>query len=148
MTPAQVVRRRFKSSLPRKIEDRELTPVQAMAETMGLLERFRGMLADEGMDPHSISVGLVYDQPSLKEKQGPLADTVALLGPEDIGQFVRKVSKLDRPRFLGLVFNQLDEKAEKAEYRNVLFAVPFVTGPDAAARLVFARERQRGLPSN
>ena len=52
---------------------------------------------------------------------------------------------LDNPRFLGVLFLQHDPDAKKAEYEDVLFVWPFLNGPEDAARLLHARQRQLEL---
>src|ERR1035441_5978208 len=63
MTPAQVARRKFKSGLPRKIENRRLSSMEALGETFTLFVRFRDLVAAEGVDPNTVQAGLVYCQP-------------------------------------------------------------------------------------
>jgi len=142
MTRTQVVRRKFKSALPRSIENRELSPMEAMARTMEMFDRLRGMMHDSGLDPDHASAGLVFHQPHTKGLDRVLAQTIPLPRPEDIGSFVKRVSALDRPRFLGVLFIQHDPETEKAGYKNVAFVWPFLSGADESGRLVAARDSQ------
>jgi hypothetical protein len=143
MTPTQVVRRKFKSGLPRTIENRMLSPMEAMARTMELLDRLIRETAEAGLDPSNVHAGLVYHQPQTKGEEAVLARTIALPpDSKEIGKFADKVAKLDKPRFLGILFLQHDPDADKAEYENVLFVWPFLNGPDDAARLIAARDQQ------
>ena len=145
MTRAQVVRRKFKSGLPRKPEPRELSKMEAMARTMELFDRLRGEMESAGLNKNDVSVGLVFCQPKTKGLEHVLAQTVALPKPEEIGTFVERVMALDRPVFLGLLFVQHDVEAEKArdeKQKTVLCAWPFTNEFDAPARLLAARNQQ------
>jgi len=143
MTPTQVVRRKFKSGLPRTIENRVLSPMEAMARTMELLDRLMSETAAAGLDPSTVHAGLVYHQPQTKGQEGVLARTIVLPpNSKEIGKFVDAVVKLDAPRFLGVLFLQHDPDAKQDVYKDVLFVWPFLNGPDDAARLVAARNQQ------
>jgi hypothetical protein len=142
MTKAQVVRRRFKSSLPRSIENRPLSALEAMARTMELFDRLRNEMRSDGLDASDVQAALVYCQPETKGKELVLAEVVALPTPEKIGPFVERVMKIDRPLFLGVVFIQQDHKAEKAEQRLTAFCAPFMVGPEAEDRLLGAMRQQ------
>jgi hypothetical protein len=143
MTPAQVARRKFKSSLPRKIENRRLSPMEALGETFRLFDRFRGMVEEEGVDPNTTQAALVYCLPESKPEV--LAMTVPLPkpGPTEMVNFCKRVMSVDRPLFLGVIFLQEDPDADNAKYQRVAFVVQFMSGPDAEGRLLAARERQR-----
>jgi hypothetical protein len=146
MTPTQVVRRKFKAGLPRTPQNRVLSPLEAMARTMQLLDQLLNETAAAGLDPSNIKAGLVYHQPDIEELKHHLSGTILI--PEnskDIGRFVDAVMHLDKPRFLGVLFLQTDPDADKAEYRDVLFVWPFLNGPEDAARLLYARNRQLAL---
>ena len=144
MTPAQVARRKFKSSLPRKIENRRLTAVEALGETFGLFERFRGMVAEEGVDPSTTQAGLVYCLP--ESNPAVFVATVPLPEPSasEIAKFCELILALDRPLFLGTIFVQEDPDAESAKYKRVAFCGQFMGGPEAEGRLLAARKRQVG----
>src|SRR5580704_397685 len=106
MTKAQVVRRRFKSSLPRSIENRALSPMEAMARTMELFDRLRNEMRSEGLDVSDVQAGLVYCQPETKGKEMILAEIAPLPSPEKVGSFADRVMQIDKPLFLGVVFIQ------------------------------------------
>ena len=73
MTPAQIARRKFKATLPRKIHNRRLSAMEALGETFTLLDRFRGMVTEQKQDPDvTLHAALAYCQPE--------ADP-AMLGP-------------------------------------------------------------------
>ncbi|HUD54360.1 MAG TPA: hypothetical protein VMR02_03980 [Terracidiphilus sp.] len=147
MTPTQVVRRKFKSGLPRTPQNRVLTPMEAMGRTMQLLDQLINETAEAGLDPSNIKAGLVYHQPNTEKLKHHLSGTILI--PEnskEIGKkFVDVVVGLDNPRFLGVLFLQHDPDAKKAEYEDVLFVWPFLNGPEDAARLLHARQRQLEL---
>jgi len=148
MTRAQVVRRRFKSGLPRKPESRELSPMEAMARTMELFDRFRNMMQaeGEGLSKDHVQAALVFYQPRTKGMEHVLAQTVVLPKPEKIGEFANAVMALDKPVFLGLLFLQHDVDAAKAgdtKQENVLFGLAFTTLFDAPARVLAARASQQ-----
>jgi hypothetical protein len=142
MTPTQVVRRKFKSGLPRTIQNRVLSKMEAMARTMELFDKLRDDMAAAGLKKSDVEAGLVYSQPETKGRERMLADTVDLPTPEDIGTFVEKVMDLHKPMFLGVIFIQHDPKAEKEEYQDVAFVWPFMGGPEAEGRLLAARSEQ------
>jgi hypothetical protein len=142
MTRTQVVRRRFKSGLPRSIQNRELSAMEAMARTMELFDKLRGEMAAAELNPDDAQAGLVFHQPDTPEKQHILAETIRLPLPKDIGGFVDAVMKLDKPRFLGVLFGQRDPDAPKAEHTAVMFVWPFMNGPEAEGRLLAARNAQ------
>jgi hypothetical protein len=141
MTTAQVVRRKFKSALPRRIENRRLSNFEAMARIMDLFGTFREEMKAAGLDESDVFAGLVYCQPFTKGEEGVLARTV-VLDPEHTENFVKKVMALDQPLFLGVMFLQLDHGAEKPEKRSTLFVWPFMAGPEAEKRLLAARKQQ------
>lgn len=142
MTPAQIARRKFKSSLPRKIEHRDLPPMQALGTVFTMLDQFREMLQAEkpGIDPaRTIYAALAYVTPKSTE----LADTLTVPEPRKIGPFCEKVLALETDAdFLGLVFVHVDPDTKNPAYHAVSFVVPFMTGPDAEARLLFAQRAE------
>lgn len=141
MTPAQIARRKFKSMLPRKPQNRTLTPMQALGETFTLLDQFRGMVCDEmQMDAGAtVYAALAYALPGTAK----LAWTLTVPEPGKlVGKFCDTVMGLTTPEFLGVVFVQVDPNTKKAEYKAVSFVVPFMSGPDAEARLVYAQKQE------
>lgn len=141
MTRTQVVRRKFKSSLPRKIENRVLSKMEALGRTFELFDRLRNEMDAAGLDKNDSKAGLVYCQPETKGEEHILARTVALPNPGAITEFCDRVMALDKPRFLGLVFIQHDPDADKASQRDVAFLGPFMAGPEAEGRLIAARNQ-------
>jgi hypothetical protein len=139
MTPTQVVRRKFKSGLPRTIENRQLSPMEAIGKTFELFDRLLNGMEEAGLKESNASAGLVYYNDC-----GVFAETIALPEPkpEAIGEFVKKVMSLKKPVFLGVIFLQHDPDTKKTEYRNVVFVWPFIGGPDAERRLIIARNSQ------
>ena len=141
MTPAQIARRKFKSMLPRKIEHRDLSAMRVLGALFSLLEQFRGMVSAEMQQDAGATVyaALAYELPGTAK----LAWTIPVPDPgKMVGKFCDAVLNLSAPRFLGVVFVQVDPHAKKTEYKAVSFVVPFMTGADATARLVFAREQE------
>lgn len=146
MTRAQVARRRFKSGLPRKPGNVELSWMQALARTADLFDGLRNEMRTVGLNPDHAQAGLVYFQPHTKGLENILALTVPLPKPETIAEFAEHIMALDRPVFLGVLFLQHDAEADKAgdtKQANVLFGIPFTTAYDAPARMLAARESQR-----
>jgi len=145
MTPAQVARRRFKSTLPRKQEKRELAPMQAIGRMMELFVQFMEQMEAVGLIPEDVKAAIVYYQPKTKGKETVLAQTEVLPPkPADVGAFCEKILSLDKPVFLGMLFEQHDRKAEKngdTKQAWVAFGVPFTESHDAAARLLAARDQ-------
>jgi hypothetical protein len=141
MTKTQVVRRKFKSALPRTIKNRVLSKLEAMARTMELFDKLRDEMEAAGLEMKNARAGLVYTQPETKGKEHILAQTIALPRPEDIGTFVEKVMALHKPMFLGVLFFQHDPDAEKEEYQDVTFVWPFLGGREAEGRLTAARDQ-------
>ncbi len=145
MTPAQVARRRFKSSLPRKQGQRDLAPMEAIGHMMNVFTRFMQEMEGVGLDPQDVKAAIVYYQPKTKGKEHVLAQTEVLpTKPADVGAFCEKILLLDKPVFLGMLFEQHDRKAEKnadAKQAWVAFGVPFTEAHDAAARLIAARDQ-------
>jgi hypothetical protein len=142
MTKAQVVRRRFKSSLPRRIENRVLSPMEAMARTMALFDQLRSEMEAAGLKKSDVEAGLVFCQPETKGEERVLARTARLPKPEDIGTFVEKVMALHKPLFLGVMFLQVDREAEKEDQKNVGFLCPLMAGPEAEGRMIAALKQQ------
>lgn len=142
MTRAQVVRRKFKSGLPRKIENRRLSVMEALARTMDLFDRLRNEMEAAGLKKSHVSAGLIFYQPQTKGKEHVLAETIILPEPGEIGTFCDRVMALDKPVFLGVIFHQHDPEAEKPDQQNVIFVWPFLDGPDERGRLVAARNQQ------
>ncbi|MBZ5532715.1 MAG: hypothetical protein LAO20_14885 [Acidobacteriia bacterium] len=142
MTKTQVVRRKFKSALPRTIQNRLLSKMEAMARTMELFDRLRNEMEGAGLNKNHASAGLVFCQPETKGKAHVLAETIALPKPEEIGVFVERVMALDKPLFLGVLFIQEDPDADKSEQKRVAFVWPFMAGPEAEGRLLAARNQQ------
>jgi hypothetical protein len=142
MTKAQVVRRKFKSALPRTILNRRLEPLEAMAFTMQLFDKFRGEMDAAGLKKSDVEAGLVYCQPETKGKELIAAETKALPAPEAIGTFATEVMALHKPMFLGVIFLQRDHETDKPEKKNTIFVWPFMDGPEANKRLLAARKQQ------
>lgn len=139
MTPAQVARRKFKSSLPRKVENRRLTAMEALGETLTLFDRFRGVVSEHGQDPDkTLHAALAFCLP--ESDRAMLGATLLLPGPSRIGDFCNEVMNLDRPLFLGVVFIQLDPDTEDPSYKWASFCTQFVSGPEAEGRLLYARK--------
>ena len=144
MTPAQIARRKFKSELPRKPQTRGgLSPMQALGETFTLLDKFRGMVRAEKqrMDAsRTVYAALAYSLPGTAK----LALTLTVPEPGNIGPFCESVMGLERkrPTFLGVVFVQVDPDTDNPAYKAVSFVVPFTSGPDAEARMVYARKEE------
>lgn len=144
MTPAQIARRKFKSMLPRKPQNRSLSPMQALGETFTLLDQFRGMVMAEKESKaaaKTVYAALAYSLPDAAK----LAFTLTVPEPgKMIGPFCEMVMGLEKkaPVFLGVVFVQVDPDAENTAYKAVSFVVPFMSGPDAEARLVYAQKEE------
>lgn len=143
MTPGQVARRKFKSGLPRKPQNRILAPMHALGECFTLLDQFRDAVVAEKQSKaaaKTIHAALAYSLPDASK----LAYTLPVPEPGKIGGFCETVLSLERksPRFLGVVFVQVDPDAKKTPYKAVSFAVPFMSGPDAEARLQFAQREE------
>lgn len=139
MTSAQIARRKFKSSLPRKIENRRLSAMEALGETFTLFDRFRTMVAEEGQNPDvTLHAALAYCQPEADPAM--LATTLLLPGPAKVGKFSGEIVELDRPLFLGIVFIQLDPDTDNPNYKWVSFCAQFLAGPEADGRLMFAQK--------
>lgn len=148
MTKAQVVRRRFKSSLPRTIQNKYLSKMEAMAKVMELLDHFRGEMATEGLLKTDVSAGLVYCQPETKGVEDDTF-TIALPAPENLEKFVKAVMALEKPLFLGVLFIHTDRQADKPEKKHTIFVWPFMGGPEAEKRLLAARRSQaKGGPKH
>jgi hypothetical protein len=147
MTKTQVVRRKFKSSLPRRIENRKLLPMEAMGKTMELFDKLRNEMAAAGLDKNNAEAGLVYCQPETKGMEHVLAQTIRLPKPEKIGTFVERVMALHKPLFLGVMFLQRDPDTDKPGQKYALFVWPFMSSPEADGRLLAARNQmaQGGL---
>ena len=144
MTRAQVARRRFKSGLPRKPGNVELSWMQALARTADLYDGLRNEMRAVGVNPEHAQAALVYFQPHARD--GVLAQVVPLPKPDKMTEFCERVMSLDKPVFLGVLFLQHDAEAEKAgdiKQTNVLFGTAFTTAHDAEARMLAARESQR-----
>jgi hypothetical protein len=139
MTPAQVARRKFKSTLPRKFEGRTVFAMQALGEMFTLLDQFRSCAreAAQNMDAaKAIYAAVAYSLPN----DAKLAFTSTVPEPgEKIGPFCDAMIDLENPIFLGVVFVQVDPAAKKAEHRAVSFVVPFKTDLDSIARLRYAQ---------
>jgi hypothetical protein len=143
MTPAQVARRKFKSSLPRKVENRRLSAMEAIGETFKLLDRFCSMVAEETQlveTANTIYAALTYCLP--ETDPATLAYTITVPEPSRIGKFCEKVTSLDRPLFLGIVFLQVDPYTDQRQYKTTCFVTQFMSGPEAIARLRYAQENE------
>ena len=140
MTSAQIARRRFKASLPRKIQDRELSVHGALGETFTLLDTFRSLSPDPDK---TIMAALAYHRGSNPAK---LAELLIVPDPAKVGEFCDRVAALapHKPKFLGLLFVHVDTETKNPAYKAVSFAVPFMGGAEAAARLHFAQKELLG----
>jgi hypothetical protein len=144
MTKAQVVRRKFKSTLPRTIKNEILAPMTAIAKALELYERFRSeMAAVPGLSKSDVSAALVYVQP---ETPGLEHTTGVAVIPDpdkgNVGMFVETTLALDKPLFLGVLFIQTDRAADKPDKRHTIFVWPFMGGPEAEKRLKIAQKSQ------
>lgn len=139
MTRAQVARRKFKSTLPRKIENRRLSALEAIGETFKLFIRFREILTEQGVDPDiTLNAGLAYCLP--ESDPAMLGTAVLIPGPSNVGAFCDGITKLDRPLFLGMVFIQLDPDTDDRKYKWASFCTQFMGGPEAESRLQYAQK--------
>lgn len=135
MTAAQIARRKFKSSLPRKLQHRQLKPFAALGETFTLLDAFRGLSPRPN---ETVFCSLAF----YRDSSLNLAETLTVPTPEHIAEFCDQVMKMTpEPKFLGLVFFHIDLDAKKAAQATVSFCVPFMVGPEWAARLHFAQQK-------
>ena len=139
MTEAQVARRKFKAGLPRKPQSRSLSVHGALGETFTLLDTFRGLAPSP---ERTILAALAYFRGANAPKWAEF-----LIVPEpglSIGEFCDSVAALaaDEPKFLGVVFVQVDLDTPNPEQKTVSFCVPFMSGPEAAGRL---RAAQHGF---
>lgn len=143
MTKAQVVRRKFKSSLPRTIQNRELSKLEAMARTFELFDRFRGEMDAAGLSKSDVSAGLVYCQPETPGMKDVLAQVAKLPSPEkgNVALFCEVTMALDKPLFLGVMFAQRDRQTDKPDKETTVFVWPFMGGPEAEKRLLEARKQ-------
>jgi hypothetical protein len=142
MTTAQVVRRKFKSALPRTVPNRELSKMEALARTMELMDKFRNAMRAAELSETDVACGLVYWQPETPGMENVVEVTIPLPAPEQIGTFCNAVMALDRPVFLGVLFIQTDRDPDiKPEKRYTIFALPFMDDPGSARRLLAARQR-------
>jgi len=140
MTPAQIARRKFKAGLPRKPQDRPVSPMEALAQLFTFVDQFRTEVVKQGGDPDTaVHAALAYHQPQL-DRATLAAVTRPLPSASKIGKFCDEVTALDRPVFLGVVFIHVDGETKKAAYETVSFCVPFLGGPEAASRLLFAQK--------
>ena len=139
MTPAQIARRKFKASLPRKIENRRLSARAALGEAFTLVDRFRGLIAEQNVNPDkTLHAALAYCLP--ESDPGTLAATLLLPGASGLGKFCDEVERLDRPMFLGVVFVQVDLDTDNPTYQAVSFVAQFMCGPEAEGRLFYAQK--------
>lgn len=140
MTPAQIARRKFKSLLPRKLKNRTLSPMQALAQTLGLLDTFMGMVCEEKQSMDAAKT--IYAAIAYKKENAPrLAYTIGIPEPGQADNFYETVLALEA-EFLGVVFIQVDFDTDNPAYQAVSFVVPFMTGSDAEARLVYAQKEE------
>jgi len=139
MTRAQIARRKFKSALPRKAQNRRPSTMEALGELFTLFDRFRSVVAEQGQDPDALlHAALAYHLP--KSDPATVAHIATLPYASEVGKFCDEVMKLDRPEFLGVVFVQVDPDADKQEYKAVSFCVPFSGAPEDAGRLLTAQK--------
>jgi hypothetical protein len=149
MTKAQVVRRKFKSALPRTPKDLKLDKIGALGRTAQLFGQFRDEMAAAGLDVRDVGVALVCYQP--QEELAPV-QTIPLpehtlrdaTPGEQVNAFGEKLWALAEPViFLGLLFHQTDhEAADKPEKHYTVFATPFVSSPDGLRLLRAAKLSQ------
>ena len=142
MTPTQVSRRRFKSSLPRRIENRLISKLGAIARVFELFDRLGEEMKGAGADRSNAQVGLMYTQPNTKGQEHVLARTIALdaSGAHGFGLFCEAVMALDEPLFLGALFYQHDPDADSPTQRHILFVAQFMASPEANGRMLAARD--------
>ncbi len=139
MTEAQVARRKFKAGLPRKPQTRSLTVHGALGEMFTLLDTFRGLAP---MSERTILAALAYFRGANAAKWAEFQ-----IVPEpgsSIGKFCDSIADLaaDGPKFLGVVFVQVDLDTPNPDQKTVSFCVPFMGGTEAAGRL---RAAQHGV---
>lgn len=115
--------------------------MEAMARTMQLFDKLRTEMAEAGLDPNNAQAGLVYCQPETKGQEGVLARTIVLPEPAKIATFCDRVMQIDKPLFLGVMFQQHDPDADKPEYKDRIFVAQFMAGPEAEGRLLAARDQ-------
>jgi hypothetical protein len=142
MTKAQVVRRKFKSGLPRSPQNKALSKLEALSRTLELFGRFMTEMDAAGLLESDVTADLVYCQPETPGAE-PVV-TAALPAPQHIGKFCDGIMALDKPRFLGVLFIQTDrEAADKPDKHHVLVTCPFLDDADSKLRLLAARRKRQ-----
>lgn len=137
MTKAQIVRKQFKAQLPRKIQNRILSKLEAMARTMELIDKFRSGMKEAGLRPDDVAAALVHHRPERTPKDWAYN---WLPAPEKIREFIDAIMVLDKETvFLGLLFYQRDREA-KPEKQHTAFLWPFMGGPEAERHMLEARK--------
>ena len=139
MTPAQIARRKFKATLPRKPQNRRPSAMEALGTLFTLLDQFAGFIGEQGQDPDkTLHAALAYHLP--ETDPGSVAEIVMLPNRSELGNFCDAITALPRPVFLGVVFVQVDPDADKQAYKAVSFCVPFAGAPEDAGRLLTAQK--------
>lgn len=139
MTDAQIARRKFKAGLPRKPQNRSMSISGALGETFTRLDEFRSL---SPRPEETVFAALAYYRESNPAK---LAEFAVVPGVSQIGLFCDSVAALaaDSPKFLGVVFVHVDTETKNPAYKTVSFCVPFMSGPEAAGRLLAAQQEVR-----
>lgn len=138
MTPAQIARRKFKSGLPRKPQNRRPSAMEALGSLFTLLDQFAGLIAEQGQDPDkTLHAALAFHSPDSPS----VADVATLPNRSGLGKFCDAVMELSNPVFLGVVFVQVDPDPDvKPAYKFVSFCVPFAGSPEDTGRLLTAQK--------
>jgi hypothetical protein len=140
MTAAQLARRDFKSSLPRKILNLRLSPMAALGQTFILLDRFRALAEHYGADPELIHAELIhaeliYFTPTVQVATFPVPNQ------DKLGAFCDAVNAAKGATFLGVLFIHTDREANPG-YHTVSFVAQFIGGPEAVTRMKVAQQRR------
>jgi hypothetical protein len=140
MTRAQAVRRKFNAGRPHAIENKTLSPLEAIGRTCQLFDKLRDGMREAGLDPGDVMGGLVLEQPETTGMEN-IVRTIWLPTPERLPVFAEKIFSVNKPVFLGVLFGQRDREAANADKQAVAFIFPFRAGPQAEKSLLAARNK-------
>lgn len=125
------VRRKLKGGRPRKVQSLELTPYGAMDMLITHADRAASLMTAAGLDPADLRLGLV-----IRVGVNLMCKVLPPSSQESLRQFFDAIEGLTSPRFLGVVFEQLDREAADGAPPFTTWIIPFTAEPEDQAQLL------------
>ena len=133
-----------------QMQNNLLSHLAAIGRTCIELDKLRGLQRDAHLDPDDVKAALIFCTPET-EGQEDCVQYHWLPTPDKIPSFTKKILKIKKPIFLGVLFYQHDPAADEGK-QHVAWVLQFMGGPlcekkQLAAKNHFVRGGHKALDS-